>query len=164
MSKRVVPDLSVLDIFETPVNLTPAKPMEWSLEKYEAAHLIGLSSLTVQQVSDELKIPVRVIQYWKSHPDFKSYVDSIVLEAAKSSKAKRIMLLNKILDARLETAERIGDYSTLSNKDTLDIVSELRKETQENDDDNQSNWIKTLDALLEKSKTPKLIGSGETQP
>ena len=144
-------DPSKLESFERPVPTRPVMPLAWSIEKYEVAQLLALSRMTVTQVSEATMVPVHVIQKWKLHTDFSDYMNKLVLEGATVMKAKRLMILNKVLDARLERAESMGDYATLSTKDTLDILAEIRKETEDEDSKEKSTWMQTLDVLLTKT-------------
>jgi hypothetical protein len=144
-------DPSRLAPFERPVPTRPMQPLAWSIEKYEVAQLLALSRMTVTDVAKATNVPVHIIQKWKQHPEFSEYMNKIVLEGASVLKAKRLMILQKILDARLERAEAMGDFATLSTKDTLDILSEIRKETEDEDSKEKSTWMQTLDVLLTKT-------------
>lgn len=152
-------DPSRLEAFERPVPTRPMLPLMWSIEKYEVAQLLALSRMTVVDVSKETNVPLHVIQKWRQHPEFSDYMNKLVLEGATVLKAKRLMILQKILDARLARAEAMGDFSTLSTKDTLDILAEIRKETEAEDNKEKSTWMQTLDILLERTaeKQAKLI-------
>lgn len=144
-------DPSKLEDFERPVPTRPVMPLAWSIEKYEVAQLLALSRMTVSMVSEATMVPIHIIQKWKQHTDFTDYMNKLVLEGATVMKAKRLMILNKVLDARLERAELMGDYATLSTKDTLDILAEIRKETEDEDSKEKSTWMQTLDVLLTKT-------------
>jgi hypothetical protein len=150
-------DPTKLEDFERPVPTAPMKRLAWSIEKYEVAQLIALSRLTIKEVAVATKVPESVIYKWKRHPDFQEYMNTITLEQADNFKAKRLQILSKVLDARLEQAERAGSYALLSTKDTLDILSEMRKETETSSEGDQSNFMKTITSLIEKtSKLPAL--------
>lgn len=145
--------------FEREAPQEPVKPLRWSIEKYEVAQLLALSRLTLEKISEKTLVPVRVIRSWRKHPEFQAYMDRLVLESAEAMKARRLMLLSKIIDARVEKAEESGDYSFLSNKDTLDVMEALRKETDDQPKE-QSRYMKTLETLLEKTQRREI----EIQP
>ena len=154
MSKPDLPvdyDPTVLAEFERETPLTPIKPLKWSVEKYEVAQLLALSRMTMVQVAEETGVPVHAIQRWKRHPEFQEYMDRVTLDTAETLKAKRLQVLRKILDARLELAEETGSYVNLSGKDTLDILEALRKETEAEENKPESNYLKTIEALLQKT-------------
>lgn len=144
-------DPSKMEPFERSVPTKPMRPLAWSIEKYEVAQLLALSRMTVQQVSEATNVPINAIQKWRQHPEFTDYMNKLVLEGATVLKAKRLMILQKILDARIHKAEELGDFAFLSTKDTLDILSEIRKETEEEDNKEKSTWMQTLDVLLTKT-------------
>jgi hypothetical protein len=116
--------------FETPYVQVQAMPVQWSIEKIKVAQLLALTGKTKTAVAKEMKLPLTVINKWLENGEFNEYIRNLVTEGASILKAKRLQLLTKILDARIEEAEREG-YSCVTKKDTVDIVSELRKETGE---------------------------------
>lgn len=139
--------------FETPVpSLVQVTPVHWSIEKYKVAEELALSGKTKKTIAKDLKIPLAVINRWLESKEFSEYVNSIVMEYAKASKAERLKLLMKTLKAREEQAELDG-YDTFSKKDSLDIVAEIRKETGEDKGSGQSNYTSLLENLLKHSIT-----------
>ena len=147
-----------LAAFETVQELKPALPVKWSLEKFEVAQDLALSGKTKSKISKDRKIPLPVINKWLESSEFRDYIDSIVLEAAKINKNKRLQLLVKTLAAREDLAEQEG-YADFSRKDSLDIISEIRKETGEDKGSQQSNYTTLLESLLKHSieNQPKVI-------
>lgn len=145
-------DPAALCSFERPVPNTPIKPLHWSIEKYEAAQLLALSRMTMAQVSQHLRIPLHALQRWKTHPDFREYMDKVTLDTESTLKALRLQVLRKILDARLDLVEESGNYAALSSKDTLDILDALRKETEAADTKPESNYLKTIEDLLKRTQ------------
>lgn len=158
-------DPSQMEPFERPVSTKPMRPIAWSIEKYEAAQLLALSRMTEGDVAKELKIPLRVLRKWKLHPEFSEYMCKLALDGESALKAKRLMIMQKILDARIAQAEERGDYAGLSNKDTLAIITELRKETEGEDSKEKSNWMQTLDVLLSKTaeKQAQLLSPSDVE-
>lgn len=144
-------DPAELCSFEQPVPLVPIKPLQWSVEKYEVAQLLALSRMNVAAVSAETGVPIHAIRRWKSHPEFQEYMDQLVLESASTLKALRLQVMRKILDARLAFAEDSGNYAALSSKDTLDLLDAMRKETEAQEAQPESNYMKTLEDLLKRT-------------
>lgn len=144
-------DPTALEEFERPVPTTPIKSIEWSVEKHEVAQLCATKGMTDVKVSEITKVPVATIKKWKSHPEFIAYMNNYILSMAESMKAYRLSLYLKIIDARMTKIEELGDYSMLSTKDTLDVLEAMRKETEKEDNKEQSQYIKTIEALLLKS-------------
>lgn len=135
--------------FETEYVPTQTPALRWSVEKYKAAQLLALSGKNKKQTARELKIPVSIIDAWLQNPEFDAYMQSLVEDYGKTMKNNNIMLLNKILQARIEQAE-IDGYADLSRKDTLDIITEIRKETGE-DKAAESNYVGLLEKLVNHS-------------
>lgn len=139
--------------FETPVSVPTQAPMVmWSLEKYRVAHMIAFEGKAKKQISRETGIPLYTINKWHSNPEFKSYIHSIVLENATADKAERLMIYNKILDARIEEAEKTGDYARLSKMDTVEILQAKRKETEKDEQKEESKYVQVLDKILSLAK------------
>ena len=63
----------------------------------------------------------------------------------------------KMIDARVAKVEELGDYSMLSGKDTLDIMESMRKDSEAKEDNEQSQYMKTIEALLVKSSKPVIV-------
>jgi len=140
-----------LEAFET-ASYGAAKmpPVQWSIEKFKVAEELALSGKTKTRISKDLKIPIAVINKWLENSEFNEYVNSIVLEFAKTSKAYKLKLLLQALKAKEDQAELDG-YDTLGRKDVLDIMSEIRKETGEDKGAGQSNYTNLLESLLKHS-------------
>lgn len=145
-------DLSRLEDFENLPSSQPMRPVRWSVEKYKVAQLVSISRMTVREVSEETHIPEATIRNWLRNPEFREYVDQCALDAGKAMKAKRLSILHKIIDARVEKAEETGDYSFLSNKDILDLLEMSRKETEADDSKDQSNYMTRIEELLRASQ------------
>lgn len=143
--------ISTLEEFENPVVQTPIKPIEWSVEKYEVAQLRATKGMTVARVSEITGIPISAIKRWETHPDFIKYKNDIIIGMAETMKAYRIMCLMKTIDARVEKIEELGDWSLFSTKDSADLLESLRKETEKDDEKEQSQYLKTIEALINKS-------------
>ena len=125
-----VVEANSLATFETPYAPVPIMPIRWSIEKYKVAQMIALEGKTKKEIAKELGIPLNAINTWMKNPEFQEYINDTVLESAKAMKGKRLQLLMKIYDARVEEAEKNG-YSGATSKDTLDLMTEIRKETGE---------------------------------
>ena len=156
MNSEVIPlpevsGASELASFETPVlGTTKVAPVQWSIEKYNVAQELALSGKTKSKIAKDMKIPLAVINKWLENREFTEYVQEVVTEGAKALKSKRLQILMKTLNAREERAELDG-YDTFSNKDGLDIISEIRKETGEDKGNGQSNYSNLLENLLKHS-------------
>lgn len=143
-------DPAELAEFERPVPVTPIRPLKWSIEKYEVAQLLATSRMTMTEVSAATGVPLHAIQRWKTHPEFQDYINRFILDTEETMRAKRLQVLSKILDARLALAEEHG-YAALSQKDTLDILDALRKETEATENKPESNYLKTIETLFKKT-------------
>lgn len=155
-------DVSVLEEYERPVSSSPIKPLVWSIEKYEVAQLLAISGYTIAKISEVTTVPITAIKKWKQHPDFIKYMDDCLSDTSVDLKKFRIGLLRKVISARVDRVEEMGgDYSILSTKDTADLLAELRKETEKNEDKEQTQYMRTIEALLLSSAAPKQIGSGQ---
>ena len=150
-------EASELSIYETASGNNQVAPVVWSLEKYKVAELLALSSKTKTAISKETNIPVTVINKWLQHPEFKEYVNNIVTTAAKEVHTELMKLKMKVIAARVEEAELNG-YSTLTNKDTLDVMAEVRKDTS-GDKTQDSSYTNLLEKLVMNSlhTQPKTI-------
>lgn len=151
-----------LAVGETLIPTEPVRPIQWSLQKYEAAQLLALSRHSVQEISDMIKIPVASINKWKQHPDFRKYMNKLLQETAETMKSYRLQVLSKILDARLALAEEHNNYASLSTKDTLDILDSIRKETESEDNKEHSNYMKLIEVLITDTATKKALPVPET--
>lgn len=123
-------EASKLASFETAHTQQQIAPIVWSVEKFRVAQMIAIDGKTKTAIAKELGIPLSAINTWLKHPDYKAYIEQTVLDAAKAIKNKKLQLLIKTLAAREAEAELEG-YSTFSRKDSLDIMTEIRKETGE---------------------------------
>lgn len=148
MSKALSPASSPafeLADFETPVTSGSLPSVIWSIEKHTVAQMIALSGLTKTQISRETGVPLGTINRWCQHGEFSEYINKLVLESAQVMKAKRLQILNKILDARVEEIEALGEgYARASGKDTLAIVEAIRKETGEEEAHQESQYVSVL--------------------
>lgn len=144
----LLPDLEI----DNPYMVVSAKPLIMSLEMKEVAELTAVKGMTDLRVSEVTGIPITAIKRWKKHPDFIKHQNDFVLELAKDMRAYHLRLCYQMLDARVEKIEEIGDYSLLSSKDTLDIMESMRKATDKQDEKEQTNYMRTLEALFSKSK------------
>ena len=152
-------DPSELAAYEREVPTAPIKPLTWSIEKYEVAQLLALSRMTHAQIAEHTLVPISAITRWKQHPDFRKYMEDVVLESAETLKARSLMLLSKVLDARVEAAEQGGSYTNLTSKDTIDILAEMRKQTEGDKDEEKSKYVQIVEALLKKTTANKLSHS-----
>lgn len=142
--------------FETQVPDTPVMPVQWSVEKFKVAQMIALSGKPKTEIAKITGVPLSTINLWLKHGEFQEYINRLVLESAELMKAKRLQVLIKIMEARLEEAELEGNYASLSRKDTVDIIREIREETEEKEATQRSNYEMLLDRLVEiSSQTPK---------
>jgi hypothetical protein len=140
-----------LEEFESPVSTKPMKPLVWSQEKFEVAQLLATKGMTIDRVSEITCVPVTAIKRWKTHPEFSAYITKCILDIGDSLKAYRISCLLKTIDARVEKVEQLGDWSLFSSKDSLDILDAIRKETEKNEEKEQTQYMKTIEALIVKS-------------
>lgn len=142
-------DWDVLQPFETEYVPKVAPPVKWSVEKYKVAQTLALSGKNKRQTAKELKIPLNIIDSWLKSSEFQDYMQSLIDEYGKVMKTNSLMYLNKILQARIEEAE-IDGYANLSRKDTLDIITEIRKETGD-DKVAEGNYLGLLEKLVNHS-------------
>lgn len=143
--------------FETPVDSTPLPNVVWSIEKHKVAQLLAVSGMSKSKISRETGVPLSTINKWLTHGEFTDYINSLVMESVTLMKAKRLQLLTKMLDARIEEAEVNGDYARLSKLDTLDIIAAIRKETGEEEKKDESKYTQILEKIVGMTSTPKVI-------
>lgn len=147
--------------FETPCSNEVIKPIVWSVQKYKVAQMLALHGKSKSEISKETLVPLATISAWAKHPDFIEYVKSLIEQAASTMKNDNISILKKIVAARVEQAELSGDYSKLSNKDTLDIIKELNVITEDDTKKEESNYTKLLEKLVLGSMEKNSIVGGE---
>ena len=144
--------------FETTVSHEVLPAVKWSIQKYEVAQMIALMGLKKTEIAKQTKVPLATINNWLKNSEFSDYINKLALESVNVLKAKRIQLLTKMLDARIEEAEdENGGYAKLSRKDTLDIIKELRDETEEAEKKQESSYTKLLEKILLNSTPPKVV-------
>jgi hypothetical protein len=156
MSKDLVEiiDAGTLASFETEQRVTQVVPVRWSMEKYRVAQEIALSGKTKTAIAKEQGIPLTAINIWLKSPEFQEYINQTVMDGATALKAKKLQLLMKTLSAREAEAEEDG-YSNFSRKDSLDVIAEIRKET-EGERTADSSYTSLLEKLVTNSmKQPK---------
>lgn len=145
--------------FETPVSSAAVPNVMWSIEKHTVAQMIALSGLSKAQISRECKVPLGTIKKWMESAEFRDYINQIVLESANTMKATRLQLLTKILNARIEDAEKTGNYATLSKLDTLDVIAAIRKETSDVEETKESKYTQILEKIVGLTNSPKVISA-----
>jgi len=151
-----VVDAGSLASFETVQKEVQVVPVRWSIEKFRVAQEIALSGKTKTAIAKELGIPLTAINAWLKNSEFQEYINQTVMDGASLLKAKKLQLLTKTLAAREAEAELNG-YATFSNKDSLDIISEMRKE-QGLEHTADSSYTSLLEKLVSNSmKQPKTI-------
>ena len=139
-------EASALNDFETPYVPKVAEPLMWSIEKYKVAELLAFSGKTKKAIAKELMLPVAIINKWCSNSEFMDSVHEMVGNQIKHMKNNRLMVLNKILQAKIELAE-IEGYADATRKDIVEVAAELRKET-EGDTSKDSNYARLLEKLI----------------
>jgi transposase-like protein len=151
-----VVDAGSLASFETVQKEVQVVPVRWSIEKFRVAQEIALSGKTKTAIAKELGIPLTAINTWLKNNEFQEYINQTVLDGASLLKAKKLQLLTKTLAAREAEAELNG-YASFSNKDSLDIISEIRKETGD-ERTADSSYTSLLEKLVSNSmKQPKTL-------
>jgi len=151
-----VVDAGSLASFETVQKEVRVVPVRWSIEKFRVAQEIALSGKTKTAIAKELGIPLTAINTWLKNNEFQEYINQTVLDGASLLKAKKLQLLTKTLAAREAEAELNG-YASFSNKDSLDIISEIRKETGD-ERTADSSYTSLLEKLVSNSmKQPKTL-------
>lgn len=142
--------------FETMPGSGAVIPVMWSIEKHTVAQEIALSGLSKNAISRKTGVPLSAINKWLEHCEFREYINDIVLEKAQTMKAQSLMILNKMLQARLDEAERTNDYAGLSKADTLEIINTIRKETGGDQRKDETTYAQILERMLQASQ-PKTI-------
>lgn len=143
--------------YDATPRLKSHKPLVWSVEMAEVAELLATKGMTLARVSEVTDVPISAIKRWKQHPEFAKKVRDIILETIDDMRAYRLGLCLKMIDARVEKVEELGDYSLLSTKDTLDIMESMRKDSEKTEEAEQSQYMKTIEALLVKSSKPVVV-------
>lgn len=156
-----LPDVYQMADFETPVPTEVVPAMVWSVQKYKVAQMIALQGKTRKQISEETKVPLWTIDKWANHVDFKAYVKSLIEQAAATMKQENISLLSKVIAARVEQAEKTGDYASLSRKDTLEIIKELNTMTEDETKREESQYSRLLEKLVLNSLPKNQVLGGD---
>jgi len=159
-TKSIVPkdtDAFELADFETPLSTSAVPNVLWSIEKHKVAQLLALSGLSKAQISRETKVPLGAIKKWQESQEFRDYVNQLVLESANLMKATRLQILTKILNARIDEAEKTDDYARLSKADTVDIINAIRKETVEDEEKKESKYVQILEKMVELTHQPRTL-------
>ena len=145
--------------YETEAPIEQLPPVLWSVQKYDVAQLLALSGLKITEISKATKVPLGTINAWRKSTEFMEYVNRITLESAALLKAKRLQVLTKTLDARIRKIEEDedGDWAKASRKDTLDILKEIREETEVTEEKEESSYMKLLEKLMLTSNPPQLV-------
>lgn len=142
--------------FENALTQKQLVPVMWSIEKFTVAQDLAISGKTKTAIAKEYGIPLTAINTWLKHPDFQAYVNQVCMDGATLLKQKKLQLLTKTLAAREDEAEKNG-YATFSNKDSLDVIAEIRKETGD-ERSADSSYTTLLEKLVANSiKQPKTI-------
>lgn len=152
-------DAFTLASFETPVTNEALPAVLWSVQKHEVAHMIAVQGVKPSEIAKQTGVPLSTINRWLKHPEFVAYVNQVTLESVNTLKAKRISMLSKMLDARVKEAEDDGGrgYAGLSQKDTLEIIKELRNETEDTEKAQESTYTKLLERMLANSVPAQVI-------
>ncbi len=151
-------DVGELNDFETPYLPRVAEPMKWSIEKYKVAELLAFSGKTRKVIAKELALPLSVITKWCENTEFMDAVHEMLGDKIKHMKNSRLLVLNKILQARIEQAE-IEGYADASRKDTVEIIAEMRKEST-GDPSTDSNYARLLEKLVMNQIPTQIINVG----
>lgn len=148
--------------FEREVPVENLPPVKWSIQKHEVAQLLALSGLKKTEISKATKVPLNTINNWLTSTEFREYIDRLALEMAGVLKSKRLQILTKILDARIRAIEDEdnGDWAKMSRKDTLDILKEIREETEEGEKKQESAYIQLMEKLIDKATPVITISPG----
>lgn len=142
-----------LATYETPVTLRQVKALEWSTERYLVCELVATSGMSDAKISETTGIPITAIKRWKKHPDFIQEVRNIIQKEISDMRTFRLGLCMRMINSRVDKIDEMGgDFSMLSTKDTLDIMSEMRKDSEVKDDVEQSQYMKTIEALISKTQ------------
>ncbi len=74
------------------------KRWEWNEQRYRVAELIAAGT-PIAQVARAEGMPSRMTIYaWLQHPEFKEFVDAIVMETGWANRRERIAMLSKVND------------------------------------------------------------------
>lgn len=134
----------------------PAK--QWDLVQHQIAVDLACGGKTKTEIAKEYSISVATINAWMKSPDYKALVNEVIESEIRTYKNKRLQLLMKTLAAREEIAE-INGYANFSDKDSLDVIKELRIESGDDSASANSNYAKLFGSLLKHSveNQPKII-------
>ncbi len=134
----------------------PAK--QWDLVQHQIAVDLACGGKTKKEIAKEYSIAVTTINAWMKTPEYKNLVNEIIESEVQAYKNKRLQLLMKTLAAREEIAE-INGYANFSDKDSLDVIKELRIESGDDSASANSNYAKLFGSLLKHSveNQPKII-------
>jgi FixJ family two-component response regulator len=84
---------------------------------------------TQKEAADRAGITDRTVRRWLNIPEFATEVDKVTLETGLATKAARLRLIKRVVNARLEktVSETVAQ---LSKADTLELLKHLHKEQE----------------------------------
>ena len=158
------------------------KIWKWTDDRYRVAELIS-EGIPISQIPDQPGVKVRTrltIYAWLEHPEFKEYVDGIIMETGWASRRERLQnlqilnqrLLNKVLnemDAMKLTDKNIGALLGAIQAGAKLIAQEkgeFIEESKVTQDTNITGTVATVSAKLEDlmaSKTTEEIAELEKE-
>lgn len=141
------------------------KKWEWNDERYRVAELIA-QGIPISQIPDQEGVHFKsklTIYAWLEHPEFKSYVDGIIMETGWASRRERLQnlqilnqrLLNKVLgemDAMKLTDKNVGSLLTAIQAGAKLIAQEkgeFIEESKVTQDMNVTGTVANVSAKLE---------------
>jgi rRNA maturation endonuclease Nob1 len=84
-----------------------------------------VNGVTFKAIALKLDLDIATVKTIRNRPHVRKFISSYLNEASVREKAYREELLAQIVEARLNNLSEDDDLSSLSNKDTLDIIMAL---------------------------------------
>lgn len=86
------------------------EPFKWTAIKVKACYLLSLDKFSQANICEYLKINYSTLSGWKSHPDFRSRMNELILTSGHSDRPVRVKGQKKLLE-RLEEVllEKLND-------------------------------------------------------
>lgn len=140
--------------FETPLGSKELMPVVWSLEKHTVARMLALEGKSRAKISRETTVPEATIKKWQENEEFQEFMNSLVLKAAGVIDAKILSAKMKTLDARIAETEELDNWAQFTSKDSLELMSEIRKQTAKETESKNSPYLNVIERLAKLAAVP----------
>lgn len=100
------------------------KVWEWDTERYAVADMIG-EGIPIKQISDVYGLHRTIIYAWLEHPEFKDYVDAMVMESGMANRRERIQQLSRLSNMLVKKVANELDTIKLNEKSIGPVLATI---------------------------------------